>query len=368
MSLKPIYLTRRNFSASMIASVVAPIHSMSLTTGRKRPKSEEFAIVGAGTDAFGALHVFRLGHKNLEPIQTIASQSPAHVFAHPSGDVFYAVHEIDTWENLPRGAISAYSIASQTGQITHHRTQPLSLSAISPRHAVATPDGRCLIVAATVGGIYNLLPLDANHLPLPPAHIYKEVGDGAARISSPVHVIPHGDGSAFAIADSGNGAVSTFSLENDRIGPMHRRRVHQNSGPAQIALSVDEKFLYTLNAKDGSVSVHSWNDGKIKPAHQRIATDGAVSLAMHPGGRYLLTANGNAITTWQIDRSSGRLTLEATSPIAATQMRFYCEGQALLAIDTHKGALLRAAFDADRGRAILSDETAVPLARSLLVL
>jgi 6-phosphogluconolactonase len=367
-------MTRRTFAASLGAAATLGA-SGKAAAEFTRSRTGHYAYVGAGDGATGVVHVVDLSKDGFKVIQTIASASPAHLELHPSRAMLYVVHDVSEWESLPRGAVSAYTIDAETGHLTWERTQTLALSAVNPAHARVTPDGSHLVVAVGGGGSYNVLPLDSRGFPSPVSGLFKEVGfateEGERRISVPSSLAFHSDGQTLIAGDTGNESLSTFRLQAGGLVPVHRRRVHSGAGPSEIARHADSRFVYALNAVDGSISVHRIDASRAQTqaSHQRIATDGAKTIAMHPSGRFLLTANGATITSWKIDRPTGRL--QPTDPVkaAVTRIAFDRSGRSFLAADPSSGLVVRGGFSSANGAIEpLNEVGSLPFARSLLVL
>jgi len=375
LQAKTFPITRRTFSASFVAAAALSSAGKASASLTRRSRAGLFAYIGSGDAETGAIHVLDLSTSDSRIVQTVAAASPAHLESHPSGSMLYAVHAVSEWENLPRGAVSAYAINAETGHLTLQQTQPLALSAVHPSHAVVTPDGSHLVVAVAGGGSYNVLPLDSDGLPLPVSGLFKEVGfsteDGAGKTSAPSSLVLHSNGRTLLAADTGNESLSTFHLEAGSLTPLHRRRVHNGSGPSQMASHANSRFLYALNSVDGSISVHrvDTSRGQTQASHQRIATNGARTIAMHPSGGFLLTANGTAITAWKIDRSTGRIHPVKTLPAGATRIAFDDQGRTLLAVDAHSGRIVRGEFSIATGAiGQLTEVASLPSARSLVIL
>ena len=258
--------TRRDFgrAAGAVAAMAAMARS-SLATSPNR--AARFAFVGSkpqnGQQA-GTIHVFRVTNSDWAPVMTVPAAAPAHLLAHPSLPVLYAVHNVGEWQHLPRGAVSTYHLDRQSGQLTHLHTQPLSLSATHPRHAVLTRDASHLFVPAEGGGIYNLLPVAADGTLLPPSAIRKEFGleGGAAKTAAPNTVALLPDGSLLA-ADSGLETLSNFSFDNGVLTLRHRSRVHRGEGPTGLTLSPCGNFAYTAGALSEIGRRHRLEGGRV---------------------------------------------------------------------------------------------------------
>ena len=212
----------------------------------------------------GFIHRFRTAGNRWTALGTLPAVAPAHLLMHPTLPVLYAVHAVDTWDHLPRGAVSAYRVDRQTGRLDLLGTQPLSLSATFPRHSVLTADASHLFVAAEGGGIYNLLPVANDGALLPVSAIRKELGfegNGQAKLSAPNSTALLPDGTLLA-ADSGQETLTSFSVERGELIPRQRTRVHHGEGPVRLSVSSDGTFAYTSGAVRGAVHRHRLVNGR----------------------------------------------------------------------------------------------------------
>ena len=352
MTGRPNHWTRRQFAQTVAASSLLGWKTLAAapraTTG--------FAFVGSSpAESSGAIHVFRGSGSRWTTVQTIPAVAPAHLVAHPTLPVLYAVHNVGLWNDLPRGAISAYAIAPVTGQLTLMHTQPLSLSAIYPRHAAVSPDGRYLLATSERGGLYNLLPIDLDGVLEPPSAIRKELGldEGPSpNIAAPRQAVFHPDGATILTADTGQQAISTFSFDHEAIHLRRRTRTHPGAGPSRIALTPAGDWLYVLHATDGSIAVYRTGSG-LQPMHAGNAAQhsGSTSMAMHPSGHFLVTAGPGFVMSLSIDASSGHLSKRSAISLAAPLEFLSCssDGTHLLGKTRASGQIVRLAFGASSG-------------------
>lgn len=268
--------TRREFGQAAVAlagASVAVRHGFAATT-----VLQGLAFVGSappGQPDSGSIHSFRTAGDRWTALGSLPAVAPAHLLMHPTLPVLYAVHAVDRWDHLPRGAVSAYRVDRQTGRLDLLGTQPLSLSATFPRHAVLTADASHLFVAAEGGGIYNLLPVASDGALLPVSAIRKELGfegNGQAKLSAPNSTALLPDGTLLA-ADSGQETLTSFSVERGELIPRQRTRVHHGEGPVRLSVSPDGRFAYTSGAVRGAVHRHRLVNGR--------AVESAVAMERH---------------------------------------------------------------------------------------
>lgn len=370
MTVRPPQWTRRQFSQAVAAASLIGWNSWAAT-----PRNQAgFAFVGSSPNpADGALHVFRVSGARWIPVQTLPSAAPAHLVLHPTIPVLYAVHAVDLWNDLPRGAISAYAIGPATGLLTLLHTQPLSLSATCPRHAAISPDGRHLLVAAERGGLYNLLPIAPNGALEAPSAIRKEFGldEGPAiSIAAPRQVVFHPDGATIFTADPGQQAINTFSFDHHSIHLQRRLRPHPGAGPSSIALSPTGDWLYAQHATDGSITTHPIHP-RDNPAPVHYARQpGPALMAMQPNGRFLLTASDRLLTSLSIAPRTSPLSEVSTILLPEPLKLLTCppDGAHLLATSRSSGQVLHFPFHATLGTLGKPEAVAhVPAASSLLL-
>lgn len=253
--------TRREFGRGAIALAGAALTSRS-SFASPGPPEHGFCYLG-GPDA---IHVFRDRGAQSIPVQQVPAAAPAHLLRHPVLPVIYAVHAVDEWDHLPRGAVSAYRFHRLTGRLQLMATQALSLSATFPRHAVLTADASHLFVAAEGGGIYNLLPVAADGTLQPPTFVRKEFGlseNGIAKLAAPNSVALLPDGALLA-ADSGQETLTSFTVEHGSLAVRDRVRVHRGEGPALLLLSPDGAYAYTQGVMSGQRRRHQVVNGSIQ--------------------------------------------------------------------------------------------------------
>ena len=346
--------TRRQFAQCAAASSLLGWKALAATPH----DTTGIAFVGSSSAQAnsGAIHVFRVSGSRWSAIQTIPALAPAHLVAHPTLPVLYAVHAVGLWNNLPRGAISAYAIDPATGQLALLHTQPLSLSATYPRHAAISPDGRSLLATSERGGLYNLLPIGPDGALQPPSAIRKECGFDQGsfaipKVAAPIQAVFHPDGVTILTADAGQEAISVFSFDHESIRLERRMRTHPGAGPSRIAITPTGDWLYAQHATNGSIAVHRAASDLQPPLAAKARDPGPSTMAMHPGGRFLITADAGSVTSFSIEVDSGHLAERASLRIAEPLqlLTWSAHGTYLLGITQRSGRILRLAFDASSG-------------------
>jgi 6-phosphogluconolactonase (cycloisomerase 2 family) len=328
-----------------------------------------FAYVGYGDRSGQGIQVFAIRGERWTPTQSIASEHPSFLALHPNQRFLYAVNEIDSYHGLPSGSVEAFAIDPDHGGLALLNRQPLSLSAIRPRHLAVSPDGRNLVVAVSGGGAYNVLPIATDGRLGQVSGILKEVGSGPnpdhQQASHPQMVIFDPTSRHLLGTDLGSDRLNVFRLADDKLTPHGRSATQPGSGPHQIAFHPNSHLLYVRNELEGSISCYEYDaaNGKVLDRLHHVAvlpddSDGqrAVgTMAIHPSGNYLYVSDHRCDTVagWRINTTTGALApMESRidglgSPHAITLTP---DGSALLVLSQKNDCVFRVAIDIPSGR------------------
>ena len=369
---------------------MAGISSVGVTTqgapwlgvGRKvnRDLAPRFAFVGyAGSGRLNGesghgIKVFAVEGERWKPIGGVTSDHPSFLTLHPSERFLYAIQEVDRYENLPRGVVVAYAIDEKNGSLALLNRQPLSLSAIAPRHGVVSPDGRVLVIAVHGGGAYNLLPISEDGSLGKVSGILKETGSGPHEVhqqtAHPQMVMFDKTGPRFLGADLGSDRLSVFALDEGRLHVVQRMQARAGSGPRHLELHPDGRLLFVASELDASLSCYGYDasEGRILEQLQYISTDlggigakSAMVMTMHPTGQFLYTAArsertgsvGNGVTAWKINTATGALRpiqRESEGSPSLHAMVMTSDGGSLLGLDRQSERVVRWHIDRISGR------------------
>jgi 6-phosphogluconolactonase len=313
--IKPAWITRRWFvQMTGMTALGAWAKRSPATVSPTDPtnsKRSRFAFVGAMGNS-PAIHVYAIDGEHWQHQQIVASEAPASLALHPSGEALYVLNEVSEYRHLPSGMVTAYRLDPKTGQLALLGLQSLSLSATMPRHIAVAPDGKNLVVAVHGGGAYNLLPILPDGQVGEVCGILKETGCGPVaehqETAHPQAVLFDTTGSRVIAADLGNDRVSVLSLE-DTLRIQERHPLPAGSGPRHLALHPSGHLLYVAHALDGSISGFAYDPhiGKIGEQLAQIRGGFGGPLAIHPTGNFLYAANRDEVTTWRIDNFTGAL-------------------------------------------------------------
>ncbi|WP_213803771.1 beta-propeller fold lactonase family protein [Granulicella sp. dw_53] len=367
-----LMLSRRDFvrmTGCMSLGAMSLRSPSLIRTGERLPRFAYVGHTGCFQDGSGCgIGVFAVDREGWRQTGLVASHSPSFLTLHPNERFLYAIHEVDRYENLPTGIAEAFSIDERDGSLTLLNRQPMSLSATSPRHAAVSPDGGSLVVAVHGGGMYNVLPVEADGRLGRVSGILKETGSGPLEAhqesAHPQMVVFDGTGRRVVGADLGSDRLSVFTLDEGGLAVTQRREVVAGSGPRQMEFHPRGHLLFVANGLEGSVSCYGYDvaQGTISGLKQHVflhrdrgvAEESNVVMAMHPSGRFLYTSrpeSGEGIAVWGIDAETGALravSFESSAPVHA--MTVAADGGSLLAVSRAGGGVVRWRVDPVGGR------------------
>ncbi|MEZ4679579.1 MAG: beta-propeller fold lactonase family protein [Caldilineaceae bacterium] len=92
--------------------------------------------------------------------KTIGVDNPSYVTLHPNGQYLYAVNEVGDYGGASSGAVSAFAIDGETGDLTFLNQEPTDGAA--PCHLVVDAMGRYVLCANYSGGSVSMHPLNGD--------------------------------------------------------------------------------------------------------------------------------------------------------------------------------------------------------------
>jgi 6-phosphogluconolactonase len=369
--------SRRKFLAVSAVGLFGLAQASENLEDESSQSDERLLYVGTYTDGTKSdgIYLLRFDQHSgkLRQVASVnAGANPSVLAIHPNRRVLYAVSELEKYKGKASGAVSAFSIASNTGKLTKRNEQPSEGGA--PCYVSVDRTGKVVLVANYMGGNVALFPIQADGALAPPAHVeqHKGTGPNRERQEAPhAHCIVPDPSNRFALAvDLGVDRVFVYRLDLDGktlrhvpggdgvmrpgAGPRHivfhptlplafvaneldstvtTLRFDAERGalspiathstlparwtgtnyPADIHITPTGRALYVSNRGHNSVAVFSVaaSTGALAQV-QVISTDGdwPRNFSLDPSGRWLLVANqrSNSIIVFARDEESGRLT------------------------------------------------------------
>jgi 6-phosphogluconolactonase (cycloisomerase 2 family) len=319
-----------------------------------------FAYVASDADN-GAIHVFRVAaHGAWTPVQSVATRVPSSLAVSNDGDTLFVANRVSRYQSRPAGSAESYRIDRRTGKLEIISRRALALSAMSPEYIAVSPDGKFLVVCATAGGAYNLLPIRPDGSLGNVAILRKETGssvDTEWQSSSRPQQVAFDQRGRMISSDLGADRFTVFDIQKDELVVMERHPSEAGSGPSAIQFNPGVSVLFAGGALDGTVIAHAYDEknGKLlamKAVARAITPSRGARLhtiAVHSSGNFVLASWSNAerdgISVWRFDDDtfSFSLTHTAQTQGAIKALQFTRGDDRLIASNTTGGVV--SAFD-----------------------
>jgi len=289
----------------------------------------------------------------LTPAKLVAETvSPAFLAIHPSHRFLYAVNEVENFGGKNSGAISAFSIDSNTGKLKFLNQQ--SSSGRFPCYLVVDNSGRNVLVANYWGGSVAVLPIQTDGRL---GKVSSLVQNTDHRVNPRCQKEPHAHSinldpaNRFAIvADLGLDKVLVYPFD-PAAGTLTANEspsvsVESGAGPRHVAFHPSGHFAYVITEMFCTVTAFTYNTGfgALKPIHtistlpkgvKRDPDFSAAEVQVHPSGKFLYGSNRghDTIVVFAIDAKTGKLTHVDNEPTQGKTPRNF-------AIDPTGGYLL----------------------------
>lgn len=220
------------------------------------------------------IHIYRFDTSSgaLEPHGVAEGvRNPSYLAIHPSRRYLYAVNEMKEFEGQPSGAISAFTLDPDTGQLSFINQKPTH--GTDPCHVSVMHDGQSVLVANFASGSVCVLPIGP---------------DGS--LGDATDVVQH---------------------HGSSIDPVRQAGPHAHAATPDIDgrfvfvpdLGLDKVMIYGLDAARGLLKPHTTPWVETRPGA------GPRQVVMHPGGRfaYLINELDSTMTAFRYDSERGML-------------------------------------------------------------
>ena len=275
--------SRRDFvrmaGCSSVGAMSARIAWSSTASKENKGGSPRFAYISqaAKNSPLHEISAFAIEGGSWKPTGAVVSDHPSFLTLHTSQRFLYAVNDVSRYNNLPSGAVEAYAVDANDGNLTLLNRQPLSLSGTEPRHMAVSPDGHALVVAVHGGGAYNVLPIDEDGRLGRVSGILKEIGSGPdvehQQAAHPQMVMFDRMGRLLS-ADMGSDRLNVFMLDDCALSVAARSAARAGSGPRHVELHPRGNLLFVANGLDASVSCYGYDEknGRILKQLEHVPT------------------------------------------------------------------------------------------------
>ena len=358
----PRDLSRRDFLAASAVSLIG----LAL---RSEQIDGDLLYVGTYTEGTrsGGIYLLRMDRRsgNLRRIGSVdAGPNPSFLAIHPNRRVLYAVNEIE------QGAVSAFTIAKDSGALTRLNEQPSQGGA--PCYVSVDRSGSVVLVANYGAGSIALLQVGANGALDPAAQVVQHTGKGpnAERQAAPhAHCILADPSNRFVLAaDLGADRVFVYGLDLDGKSLRHVEGgdavMRPGAGPRHIAFHPTLPLVFVANELDSTVATLRFDAGRgtlsLVEARSTIpagwtGTNYPADIHVAANGRALYVSNRghNSIAVFSVAESTGALALDQTISTAGNWPRNFSldpTGRWLLVANQRSDSVVVFGRDPDTGR------------------
>ena len=365
--------SRRDFLAAAAISLIG------LAPGSERPTLRDEAqadgdLLYVGTYTEGGrsegIYLVRMDRRSgqLRRVGSAdAGASPSFLAIHPNGRVLYAVNELEKYKGRATGAVSAFTIARDTGTLTRLNEQPSEGGA--PCYVSVDRSGSVVLVANYAGGSVALLSIQPDGALAPAAQVVQHTGQGpnAERQEAPhAHCILADPSNRFVLAaDLGADRVFVYRLDGKLVHVEGGDAVMRpGAGPRHIAFHPTLPLVFVANELDSTVATLRFDAerGALSPLDAFSTVPAGWSGTNYPAdihvaasGRILYVSNRghNSIAVFSVAESTGALVLDQTVSTEGDWPRNFNldpTGRWLLAANQRSDSVVVFRRDPDNGR------------------
>ena len=298
--------------------------------------------------------------------QATATVNPSFLVIHPQRHTLYAVSEVDELAGRPGGAVSAFAIDAQSGELSFLNRQLAHGAA--PCHLCIDQSGRFVIVANYNSGSAAMLPIQADGRLGEATDVVQHHGAGAdpERQAGPhAHSVTIDLANRYAlIADLGLDKIMVYQLDlaQGKLRPHGQASLHAGAGPRHLAFHPNGQYLYAINELDSTMTVFAYDRGALE-RRQSLSTlppdfEGTsycADIHVSQCGRFLYGSNRghDSIVIFEIDRQTGRLSCVGYEPTRGSFPRNFAidpSGAFLLAANQNTGNIVTWRIDRQTGQ------------------
>lgn len=333
-----------------------------------------FACVGTYTRRRGlGIHVYRFDAATgeLEPAGLARDLvNPTYIAVNPSGRQMYAVSEVGELAGTPAGAVGAYSVDRDSGELTFLNVE--SSGGTGPCHLAVDRTGSYVLAANYQGGSVAMLPIRDDGSLGPATDFVQHEGssvDPARQTRPHAHsctVDP--DNRFLLVADLGLDRIMVYRLDLDRGKLLPHdvpwAQASPGAGPRHFVFHPRGDFGYVINEIGNTIAAYRYDGAAgVLTEIQTVGTlpegyagpNTTADIHVSPRGRFLYGSNRghDSIVIFAVDADTGRLSYVGHESTRGMKPRGFCldpTGSFLLAANADTNNIVSFGVDADTGR------------------
>lgn len=284
-------------------------------------------------------------------------KNPSFLAIHPSHKYVYAVNEVGDWEGEATGAVSAFALDPDTGELTLINQQVTHGTA--PCHVTINREGTFAYVANYGSGTAAVFPIqeDGSLEPASDTVAFEGSGPNTQRQQAPhAHSVTLDASNRFAfIADLGTDRLMSYRID-EIPGELVPNKVpfykaEGGAGPRHFTFHPNGRYAYLINEMGNTITALAYDP--VSGTLERLQTvptlpedfEGSNTTAdihVTPSGRFLYGSNRghDSLVAYAIDEADGTLQYVEHTPTGGETPRNF-------AIDPTGTLLLAANQDSD---------------------
>lgn len=255
------------------------------------------------------------------------SKNPTFLALHPTKPILYAVGEVGDFQGKGMGAVRAFAINNQKGNLTLLNESPSG--GAGPCHLCIDNAGKSVLVANYGSGSFAALSVRDDGKLGAPGGIIRFDGSSSnrERQSGPhAHFISFDLSSKFAFGcDLGLDKVFLWHVESKpsaerTLNLKYTALIKPGSGPRHLAFHPDGRFVYLISEMAATITTFAYDSAT--PTLKELQTistlpdsfggfKSGAEIQVHPSGKFVYGSNRghNSIAVFTVDDNTGRLTL-----------------------------------------------------------
>ena len=295
--------------------------------------------------------------------------NPSFLALHPNKRFLYAASEVHEFDGKPQGAVFAYSLDPESGELTYINSR--GAGGEGPCHVKVDATGRFVLAANYHGGSVCMLPIEDDGSLAPASHFVQHEGASVnprRQDQAHAHSINPDSQNRFAyVPDLGQDRVVIYRLdtENGKLAPDDPPYVEVNPGfgPRHFDFHPGGKWAYLINELGSAITAFGYDPesgalsefqtiGTLPPGFSGSNT--TADIHVHSSGRFVYGSNRghDSIAIFAVEQDSGRLTpLGHRSTGGRTPRNFGIDpsGQFLIAANQDSDNIVSFHIDSETG-------------------
>ncbi|MHA6246890.1 lactonase family protein [Pontibacter sp. CAU 1760] len=237
----------------------------------------------------------------------------------------YAVNETGDYEGQQSGAVSAFAVDQQNGDLS--LLNRVASKGGAPCYISVGNDGKTVLVANYMGGNVAAFPVQEDGTLAPAADVAQHKGTGPNKDRQEAahahYMAPGPDGKYAYAVDLGTDKIYAYQLEKGENGlrpakPAVAFATKPGAGPRQLAFHPNGKYAYVINELNSTMTALAYNSGDGSFSEiQTLPTlpvdykenNQPAAVRVSPDGKFLYGSNRghNSIVVYRIDESTGKI-------------------------------------------------------------